>query len=128
MTGITFPNLGPQTTPYGLVIFLRNFFEQIQTASIINTDTYAISGSFDGEQLIIENNIGGQFQVEWTDFNGVNYVSGGSNINTGGTIGTPIINLADDIVLNSGNFSSLSADTFHSGATSYGNQIINLNA
>jgi len=51
----------------------------------------------------------------------VTRVQGGTNINTGGTDNYPIINLDDDIILNSISATTISATTYYSGTTELSN-------
>jgi len=57
------------------------------------------------------------FATSTTSSSDVTRVQGGTNINTGGTGNIPIVNLEDDITLNSVSGTSISATTFYSGST-----------
>ena len=62
------------------------------------------------------------------DGNDITRVQAGDNINTGGTVNNPIINLDDNISLNSASVNSLSGATIYSGSTDLYNIFANSDA
>ena len=112
-SGLTFPTLNPCISPYQLVVILNDFFLQIQTASTFNFDTYVNSGSFDGSQLTLTNNLGGTFNVPWREdvfVTAGTYDHSSSLItldnSTGGTVTFSLSGITDQInsiQINSGN-------------------------
>ena len=112
-SGLTFPTLNPFISPYQLVVILNDFFLQLQTASTFNFDTYVNSGSFDGSQLTLTNNLGGSFNVPWREdvfITAGTYDHSSSlitlNNSTGGTVTfslSPITDQINSIQVNSGN-------------------------
>ena len=123
-SGLTFPTLNPCISPYGLVEILNDFFLQVQTASTFNFDTFVTDGSFNGNELTLNNNQGGTFAVPWLNdlfVTGGSYDHGTSLItlanSTGATLSfslSAITDQIDSIVINGGN-DFVTGSTFDQG-------------
>ena len=128
-SGLTFPILNPCISPYQLVVILNDFFLQIQTASTFNFDTFVTDGSFNGNQLTLNNNQGGTFNVSWREdvfITAGTYDHSSSLItldnSTGGTFDFSLSAITDElnsIQVNAGN------DFVTAGTYDYNSQSIN---
>jgi len=78
-------------------------------APTISGNTF-VSGGTSLETII--NNIASGFDTQ-----DITRISGGTNISTGGTANNPIINLNNNVELNSAHITSLTGDTIYSGGT-----------
>ena len=78
----------------------------------LNINNLATGTSINNLGIDVDGNI-----VTGGDGNDITRVSGGTNISTGGTANNPIVNLDDDILLNSVSGNTLSGGTIYSGST-----------
>jgi len=105
-------------------------------APIVNLDDNIVLGSVSADTMSAQTMNAGVLLSGGTDLynifltavdgNDITRVQPGTNINTGGTANNPIVNLDDDIVLNSINASTVSGDTFYSAGTSLETVIRNI--
>ena len=105
---------GNETRPNNVTI---NYFIKVNKFGPLPNapeDVYVTGGTLVNGEIIFENNSAGSFSVTGITST---FVQGGTNVFTAGTANTPIINLENDIVLNSVFATSLSGDTILSGGT-----------